>query len=51
MEPERRPIGYWLKHLDRLIDPSATCEPLLTRGHYGVGRRGRVSGHNGGRAK
>ena len=20
MEPERRPIGYWLKHLDRLID-------------------------------
>src|SRR5262245_23411170 len=39
MNPDRRPIGYWLKHLDRLID-RAFEETLsssgLTRRHWQV---------------
>jgi acylphosphatase len=39
MEPERRPIGYWLKHLDRLIDQAferALDADGLTRRHWQV---------------
>src|SRR4030095_16926535 len=39
MEPERRPIGYWLKHLDRLIDQAfeRTLDgDGLTRRHWQV---------------
>jgi acylphosphatase len=39
MEPERRPIGYWLKHLDRLIDQAferALDPDGLTRRHWQV---------------
>ena len=39
MEPERRPIGYWLKHLDRLIDEAferALDADGLTRRHWQV---------------
>jgi hypothetical protein len=39
MEPERRPIGYWLKHLDRLIDEAferAFDADGLTRRHWQV---------------
>jgi DNA-binding MarR family transcriptional regulator len=39
MEPERRPIGYWLKHLDRLIDQAferALDTDGLTRRHWQV---------------
>ncbi len=39
MADERRPIGYWLKHLDRLIERSfestLASEPL-TRRHWQV---------------
>ena len=34
MELQQRPIGYWLKHLDRLIDQAAEralAEEHLTR--------------------
>jgi hypothetical protein len=30
MEPERRPIGYWLKHLDRLIDEASNGRSTRT---------------------
>ena len=39
MEPERRPIGYWLKHLDRLIDQAlerTLDADGLTRRHWQV---------------
>ena len=39
MEPERRPIGYWLKHLDRLIDQAferALDADRLTRRQWQV---------------
>jgi DNA-binding MarR family transcriptional regulator len=39
MEAERRPIGYWLKHLDRLIDQAfeqALDADGLTRRHWQV---------------
>jgi hypothetical protein len=39
MEQERRPIGYWLKHLDRLIDQAferALDADSLTRRHWQV---------------
>jgi DNA-binding MarR family transcriptional regulator len=39
MEPDRRPIGYWLKHLDRLIDGAlerALATDGLSRRHWQV---------------
>src|SRR5262245_22879448 len=39
MEPEQRPIGYWLKRLDRLIDQAferALDANGLTRRHWQV---------------
>ena len=39
MADERRPIGYWLKHLDRLIErsfESTLASEALTRRHWQV---------------
>ena len=39
MELQERPIGYWLKHLDRLIDRAAEralAEEQLTRRHWQI---------------
>ena len=39
MELQERPIGYWLKHLDRLIDQAAEralAEEHLTRRHWQI---------------